>query len=56
MVSSAVNENGQGGLQSFTVTPQGVVSAPVDTTSSGGDSPAYEVALSTGQVAVMNVS
>jgi hypothetical protein len=32
------------------------LSAPVDTTSSGGANPAFAVALSTGEVAIMNYS
>ena len=54
-ICSAVNENAQGGLQSFLIGQQGVLSGPLDTISSGGDSPAFATALSTGQVAVMNV-
>ncbi|THU98631.1 hypothetical protein K435DRAFT_660635 [Dendrothele bispora CBS 962.96] len=50
----ATNENAVGGLQSFTVTPDGVVSSAVNTIGSGGDSPAFAAALSSGQVAVMN--
>ncbi|KAF5340451.1 hypothetical protein D9758_013557 [Tetrapyrgos nigripes] len=50
----ATNENPAGGLQSFTVTPNGVVSTAAETISSGGDSPAFAAALSTGQVAVFN--
>ncbi|KAI0682204.1 putative isomerase YbhE [Earliella scabrosa] len=50
----AVNENAQGGLQSFLVGKDGVLSGPIDTISSGGDSPAFTTPLSTGQVAVMN--
>ena len=53
---SAVNENSQGGLQSFLVGPQGALNGPFDQTSSGGDSPAFTVALTTGQVGIMNVS
>ncbi|KAH9849366.1 putative isomerase YbhE [Lenzites betulinus] len=50
----AVNENPSGGLQSFVIGPKGVLSVPVDTIASEGDSPAFTVPLSTGQVAIMN--
>ncbi|KAK7052190.1 putative isomerase YbhE [Favolaschia claudopus] len=51
----ATNENSPGALQSFTI--QGnTLSSAVDTTPSGGDSPAFAVALSTGEVAIMNYS
>ncbi|KAI0635167.1 putative isomerase YbhE [Trametes polyzona] len=50
----AVNENPSGGLQSFTIGKDGVLSGPFDTISSEGDSPAFTTPLSTGQVAVMN--
>ncbi|THH16791.1 hypothetical protein EW146_g3915 [Bondarzewia mesenterica] len=50
----AVNENSAGELQSYTVGPQGALTGPVGQTSSGGDSPAFTVALKTGQVAIMN--
>ncbi|KIY52129.1 putative isomerase YbhE [Fistulina hepatica ATCC 64428] len=50
----AVNENDAGSLQSFRVFHNGTVSAAIDTVSSGGGSPAFTVALSTGEVAVMN--
>lgn len=53
---SAVNEDTEGALQSYTVLPGGVLSGPVDTVSSGGDSPAFTTPLSTGQVAIVNVS
>ena len=43
-------------MQSFLVGKDGVLSGPIDTISSGGDSPAFTTPLSTGQVAVMNVS
>lgn len=43
-----------GGLQSFSITPDTMLSAPLDTVASDGDSPAFAVALSTGSVAVMN--
>ncbi|XP_006457591.1 hypothetical protein AGABI2DRAFT_196220 [Agaricus bisporus var. bisporus H97] len=49
----ATNENADGGLQSFTINSDGSL-VTQDTVSSGGDSPAFAVALSTGQVAVMN--
>lgn len=52
-VVSATNENADGGLQSFTINSDGSL-VTQDTVSSGGDSPAFAVALSTGQVAVMN--
>jgi len=41
-------------LQSFIVAPDGALSAPVDTISSGGGSPAFASPLSTGEVVVMN--
>lgn len=52
----AVNEvtTGNGSLQSFTISPSGELSAVVDTVPSGGESPAFTVALTTGEVAVMN--
>ncbi|PIL23474.1 hypothetical protein GSI_14785 [Ganoderma sinense ZZ0214-1] len=43
-----------GGLQSFTIGPEGALSSPIDTISSEGDRPAFTVPLSTGQVAVVN--
>jgi len=49
-----VNENPDGALQSYLIKNGGLLSAPIDTVSSGGDSPATAAALSTGQVAVMN--
>ena len=52
---SAVNEDTQGQLQSFLIGENGALSGPIDTISSGGDSPAFTTALSTGQVAIMNV-
>ena len=55
MIHSAVNENPQGALQSFLIGEQGALTGPLDTISSGGDSPAFTTALSTGQVAIMNV-
>ncbi|KAG5635491.1 hypothetical protein H0H81_011046 [Sphagnurus paluster] len=50
----AVNEASTGALQSFQITSSGALSQAVDTVSSGGDSPAYAAALSTGAVAVFN--
>lgn len=50
----ATNENTEGAVQSFTVTSDGVLSQAVDTMPTDGDSPAFAVALSTGQVAAMN--
>lgn len=50
----AVNEVAQGALQTFEVSPCGALSYAIDTTSSGGDNPAFVAALSTGQVAVVN--
>ncbi|KAK0444261.1 putative isomerase YbhE [Desarmillaria tabescens] len=50
----ATNENTEGAVQSFTVTSDGVLSEPVSTIPTDGDSPAFAVALSTGQVAAMN--
>ncbi|EIN04630.1 putative isomerase YbhE [Punctularia strigosozonata HHB-11173 SS5] len=50
----ATNENDPtGGLQSFTIGPQGVLTSVEDVSSDGG-SPAFCVPLSTGQVAIMN--
>jgi hypothetical protein len=49
-----VNENYSGALQSFTVSKDGQLSL-VSTAQSGGSTPAHLLALSTGQVAVMNV-
>ncbi|KAL1944018.1 hypothetical protein VTO73DRAFT_3836 [Trametes versicolor] len=50
----AVNENPSGGLQSFLIGKDGLLSSPIDSISSGGDSPAFTTPLSTGQVAIMN--
>ncbi|KAF9465941.1 Lactonase, 7-bladed beta-propeller-domain-containing protein [Collybia nuda] len=50
----ATNEISSGGLQSFNIDAEGVVSSAVQTISSGGDSPAFASALSTGEVAVFN--
>lgn len=53
---SATNENDPtGALQSFTIGPQGVLTT-VGNVSSEGGAPAFCVPLSTGQVAIMNVS
>ncbi len=41
-------------MQSFIINPDGTLSAPQDSISTNGDSPAFTAALSTGQVAVMN--
>ena len=54
IIYSATNENTDGALQSFTVTPDGVISSAVDTIETDGDAPAFAAALSTGPVAVMN--
>ncbi|KAF9449838.1 putative isomerase YbhE [Macrolepiota fuliginosa MF-IS2] len=50
----AVNENTPGALQSFIINSNGTLSAPQDTIPSDGNLPAFTVALSTGEVAVMN--
>ncbi|KAL0958790.1 hypothetical protein HGRIS_014111 [Hohenbuehelia grisea] len=50
----SVNEFATGALQSFDISSTGALSNPLDTASSGGDSPAFAVPLSTGQVAIMN--
>ncbi|KAK0199803.1 Lactonase, 7-bladed beta-propeller-domain-containing protein [Desarmillaria ectypa] len=50
----ATNEITEGAVQSFTVTSDGVLSKAIDTIPTGGGSPAFAVALSTGQVAAMN--
>jgi len=50
----AVNENSPGALQSFGIDSKGVLSSAIDTVASGGNSPAFATALSTGAVAVMN--
>ncbi|EJD08471.1 putative isomerase YbhE [Fomitiporia mediterranea MF3/22] len=50
----AVNENSPGALQSFVIDSEGTLSPQVSTVASGGDSPAFTVPLSTGQVAIMN--
>lgn len=52
---SAVNEISTGGaVQSFIVDADGRLSAPIDTIQSEGGNPAFVVALSTGEVAVVN--
>ncbi len=53
---SATNENTDGALQSFFVKQDGSLTAAIGQTSSGGNGPAFAVPLSTGEVAVMNVS
>ena len=53
---STVNENDPGSLQSFTVEKNFLLSSAVDTVSSGGDGPAFTTPLTTGQVAIMDVS
>ncbi|KAJ3513530.1 hypothetical protein NLJ89_g2895 [Agrocybe chaxingu] len=50
----AVNEVAVGAVQSFSVSSTGELSQAIDTVSSGGDSPAFATALSTGAVAVVN--
>ncbi|KAI0674303.1 putative isomerase YbhE [Trametes maxima] len=50
----ATNENAVGGLQSFVIRGDGSLSQVQGNTGSGGDSPAFAVPLSTGEVAVMN--
>ncbi|KAF5340449.1 hypothetical protein D9758_013555 [Tetrapyrgos nigripes] len=44
----------QGFLQSFSVTPDGVLSSAIDTVWAGGPRPAYTTALRNGQIANMN--
>lgn len=51
---STVNEDTAGALQSYEILADGSLSSAIETVSSGGDSPAFTVALSTGQVAIMN--
>lgn len=54
--SSAVNEVGPiGALQSYATSPGGGLTL-IDEASSGGNGPAFCAPLSTGQVAIMNVS
>ncbi|KAF9044469.1 Lactonase, 7-bladed beta-propeller-domain-containing protein [Panaeolus papilionaceus] len=50
----AVNENWYGSLQSFGINQAGSLTSAIDTVYSGGDVPAFTVALSTGAVAIMN--
>ncbi|KZP30563.1 putative isomerase YbhE [Athelia psychrophila] len=51
----ATNEDDSGAVQSFTVTPDGVVSKALDTVPSGGSSPAFGAPLPIGgQFAVVN--
>ncbi|KAF9523233.1 Lactonase, 7-bladed beta-propeller-domain-containing protein [Crepidotus variabilis] len=52
----AVNEATDGALQVFKVTKEGHLSAPLDTISSGGDSPAYAAVLSNRAVGIVNFS
>ena len=52
---SAVNENDDGALQSFTIGPQGALTGPIGQISTGGGSPAFESGISASRVAVMNV-
>ena len=54
--NSATNENTEGALQSFFVKQDGSLTPALGHTSSGGNGPAFAVPLSTGEVAVMNVS
>jgi hypothetical protein len=49
-----VNEGYSGGLQSFIIDNDGKLSSARSTISSGGNSPAFAAALSTGEVAVFN--
>lgn len=54
---SAVNEVEEGAVQSFAIGSDGILSADaIANISSGGNGPAHLLALSTGQVSVMNVS
>lgn len=43
-------------MQSFAIQQNGLLSEAYSTVPSGGNAPAYTVALTSGQVAVMNVS
>ncbi|KAF8904590.1 putative isomerase YbhE [Mucidula mucida] len=52
----AVNQNNDDAVQSFSVTPEGVLSEAVVTVSSGGLRPAHAAALTSGQLAVVNYS
>lgn len=57
MPCSAVNEISPSGfLQSFIINPDATLSTPQETVPTDGDRPAFAVALSTGQVGVMNFS
>ncbi|KAF8991043.1 Lactonase, 7-bladed beta-propeller-domain-containing protein [Cyathus striatus] len=49
-----VNAIAAGALQSFEIKQDGSLSSAIETISSGGGNPAFAVALSTGQVAIMN--
>jgi len=52
---STVNEMSSGSaVQSYTINGDGGLSAPIDTVDSGGGNAAFTVALSTGEVAVVN--
>jgi Lactonase, 7-bladed beta-propeller len=53
-LASAVNEITAGALQSYDINPNGTLSTAIDTVLTGGDSPAFATALSTGEVAVFN--
>lgn len=53
--NSAVNENTPGALQSFVIGQNGALTGPISTINSQGGSPAFTTALSTGEVAIMNV-
>ncbi|KXN85626.1 hypothetical protein AN958_10963 [Leucoagaricus sp. SymC.cos] len=50
----AVNEVSNGVVQSFIINSAGSLSGALDSAPTGGDNPAFAVALSTGQVVVMN--
>ncbi|EJF63677.1 putative isomerase YbhE [Dichomitus squalens LYAD-421 SS1] len=50
----ATNENTEGGLQSFVIKNDGLLTDALATVSSGGNGPAFAVPLSTGEVAGMN--
>ncbi|KAF9269076.1 putative isomerase YbhE [Marasmius fiardii PR-910] len=50
----AVNQISPGLIRSFTTTPDGVIAGPFDTAPSGGDRPPHLLALSTGEVGVVN--
>jgi 6-phosphogluconolactonase (cycloisomerase 2 family) len=51
---SAVNEVDDGALQSYCVNANGTLSGAINTVKTGGKSPAFTTALSTGEVAVFN--